>query len=42
MSKRSFDVCFVVGFLDEVDDGIFDCCVVLLFVRECEVLYKIY
>jgi hypothetical protein len=40
MSKRSFDVCFVIGFLSEVGDGRFDCCVVLFFVRELKILYK--
>lgn len=40
MSKRSFDVCFVIGFLNEVGDGRFGCCVVLFFVRELKILYK--
>ena len=40
MSKRSFDVCFVISFLNEVGDGRFDSCVVLFFVRELKILYK--
>lgn len=41
MPKRSFDVCLVIGFLDEVGDRFFDFGIILLSVRELEVLLDI-
>ena len=42
ISKRSLDVRFVIGFLHEAGDGLFDYCIVLRFVRELKVLYKVH